>query len=166
MKENLKISNKLIRLTAAAIVGAGLATGCNPFEQIQKDVQNYECRTSMTCPPPDGIETRTRSFDDSFVKMDETLKWDTDKKRWQITDRKIEALPQAKTNLPIIDNYNAWAVETEMIARKKFFSEPTDKNNCQFGVWDRTGYGYSYCWDKDTNSWQEQSEDVIINTMR
>jgi|GEM_PF-2959959 len=164
MKERKKIN--LIKVVSTAIVGVGLITGRQVAEDIKRSFQDFDCKSSLTCPPPDNITIKARTFNNSFVTMEEVLEWNTDKKRWQITNREWKAIPQKETFLGIFDEYNQRSVESDLIRREKFFATPTNTKTCKLGVWDNSGFGYKYCWDKSTGSWQQVSREILTNTMR
>jgi hypothetical protein len=180
MTENIKQTNigKIAKNVAATtIIGAGLFFGGRALVNEARNLAAYgNCNRvtdladgCLSTPPEvDQSDTMTRSFNDNYVKMDETLKWNSEVNRWQIIDRKWEAVPQRKSLLPIFDKINANQVSDELIQRQKFFETPasTSKTECRTGVWDGSNWSYTYCFDQKTNNWQEYNQGPIYNLDR
>ena len=176
MKENLKQTNigNITKIAATAVIGAGLLVSARSLatEIRANDINNCALITEMTrgClsipPKPDQSDTITRSFNDKYIEMDETLKWNPETSRWQIIDRKWEAIPRERKKLQFLDNIDAKYAANDMSRREEFFAQPTSNTECKTGVWDDSNWSYTYCWDQKSNSWQESGEGPIYNTFR
>lgn len=177
MTENLKqtnIGNIAKNVAATTIIGAGLFFGGRALvtELRRQNIDNCALITEMTrgClslpPQPGQKDTRVRSFNDGYIEMDETLKWNSDTNRWQIIDREWEALPLERTNIPFLDNINSANTANDLVRREKFFAPSKSNSECKTGVWDNSNISYTYCWDQKSKSWQESGEGPIYNVYR
>ncbi|MBU1118092.1 hypothetical protein KKD37_03970 [Patescibacteria group bacterium] len=177
MKENIRKTNIGIiarDVAATAIIGAGL------FFAGKDVVTNYRYANMDNCsliyemtkgclsrpPKPGQPDTWVRSFSDKYIEMDETLKWNPSTDRWQIVDRNWEALPLESKNISFLDKIDAAYAKDDLIRREEFFAPPKPDTGCKTGIWDNSNMSYTYCWDQESNSWQESGRGPIYNTVR